>query len=179
MRLCFFFFCKHLLLDGVVILAFFATPVNWVELEESESATLAGGGAHAGASSGLEGHWLNRDEVNGWAEFWRSGDGFFIALGAKRDGWSSLLWSSWVGLRSHWSQNKKVGWSALSETVWSGGWFFSESEEGGVSSRHGCVVRKSRVRSVNWGGLSWDESLELHFERYYLFVICVISNKIM
>jgi len=141
--------------------------VDWVELEESESATLAGGGAHASASAGLESHWLDWDDSISWAELWRGHDGFLVALANESDGWSSLLWGSWVRLRSDRSKDEKVRWASLSEHIWSGGWFLSESEEGGFPSDHGGVMRESRVRSVNWLGCGWGKSLELHFE-YYL-----------
>lgn len=49
----------RLLLNGIVILTLLTAPVDWVELEESESSALAGGGADGGASSGLDGEWLN------------------------------------------------------------------------------------------------------------------------
>lgn len=115
-----------LLLDGVVILALLATPMDWVELEESESTTLAAGGTHAGASSGLEDHWFDWEEVCGWTKFWRGSDGFLIVL-AVGDGCLAWPWSRWVRLRGNWGQDEEVGWSSLSKPI---GGFLGKSEEG-------------------------------------------------
>lgn len=120
---------SYLLLDGIVIFALLATPVNWAELEEPESAAFATGGADAGASSGLEGHWLNWNEVCSWSKLWRVGDGFLVVLAIESDSGPSP-WGSWVRLRGNWSQNKEVGWSSLSIDIWSSCWFMSEGEEG-------------------------------------------------
>jgi len=61
-----------LLFDGIVILTLLTAPVNWIELEESESAAFAAGGADAGASSDLDDHWLDWDYVGGWTQEWRN-----------------------------------------------------------------------------------------------------------
>lgn len=118
-----------LLLDGVVILALLATPVDWVKLKEPHSAALAAGGADAGASSGLEGHWLNWDEVCRGTELWRGSDGFLVIL-AEGDDCPSWLWSRWVRLRRNWGQDEEVGWSSLSKGKRSSGGFLGEGEEG-------------------------------------------------
>lgn len=103
--------------------------MDWAELEEPESATLAAGGADAGASSGLEGQRLNWNDIRGWAEFWRGSDGFLVVLAVGHDSGPSP-WGGWVRLRGNRSQDEEVGWSSLSENKWRGGGFLGEGEEG-------------------------------------------------
>lgn len=137
--------------------------MNWVELEESESSALAAGGADTRASSGLKGHWLDRDDIGGWAEDRRSG-GFLRRIALAGEGCPAWFWGSWVGIGCNRSEDEKVGWSSLLEDLWSCSGFLSEGEERGFSSVHGSVVSESRVRGMDWLVGSRSKRLELHLD---------------
>lgn len=122
---------SSLLLNGIVIATLLTTPMDWVKLEEPESAAFAAsGGADAGASSGLEGHWLNWNKISGWAKLWRGGDGFLVVLAVGHDGCPLWSWGRWVRFRSNWGQNEEVGWSSLSQEPWGNCGFLGKGEEG-------------------------------------------------
>jgi len=163
--LIFFFVClKFLLVNGIVILALLATPVDWIKLEESESSTLAASGTNTGASSGLHDDW---NVISGCTNNCGCGGGEFLFL-VRSEG--SLLW---IGVRGDWSEDQEVWWSSLSESgLNAGGWLLSEGEEGRVSADHGCMVGHGRVSSVDWLGGSWGERLELHCVVFVCLLAC-------
>lgn len=141
-----------LLFDGIVILALLATPVNWVKLEESESSTFAAGRADAGASSGLHDNW---NDIGSWADNVVGSNDVFLLDGRDR---RPPFWHGWIRGRGDWSEDQEVRWSSLLKSAWdTRGWFFGERKESRVSADHSCVMRHSRMRSVNWLRGSWSK----------------------